>query len=305
MQQFQADLDISDEEAQRIEQEVLAEKAAERARKPTTLLQTFPLEIVQFDRAGQEESRTDGLAQYFVEFLPSGIDLSMAYIPAGNFQMGSADAQGDADERPRHQVTVPAFLMGKYPVTQAQWRVVAALPPVKIAFDATSHFQGNNRPMESISWNEAEEFCQRLSRHTNRAYRLPSEAEWEYACRVKTTTEFYFGDTLTAAMANHAMSVGETSVVGNYLPNAFGLYDLHGNVWEWCADHWHGNYQGAPLDGTAWLQNGDSDRRVIRGGSWIYRSADCRAAVRNHNSSFNRNNDVGFRVVCAVFPGLL
>ena len=153
--------------------------------------------------------------------------------------------------------------MGKYPVTQAQWRFVAAqLPQVNRELEIDpSRFKGDNLPVETISWLDAEEFCQRLSHHTGRLYRLPSEAEWEYACRAGTTTPFHFGETISPEFANYngeyTYGNGEkgvyrkqTTPVGSFqVANPFGLYDIHGNVWEWCADDWHKNYQGAPSDG--------------------------------------------------------
>lgn len=228
--------------------------------------------------------------------------------------MGSPQGQGDDNEKPQHAVFVPAFLMGKYPMTQAQWRAVAALPQVKIALNAEpSNFKGDNCPVEKVSWDEAVEFCQRLSNLTGHSYRLPSEAEWEYACRAGTTTEFYFGETLTPKLArckaNLGMVVltmfsGETVSVGSYLPNAFGLYDMHGLVWEWCADRWHDNYASAPTDGTTWILDGNSEKRICRGGSWNNNPANCRAADRGYSSPAYRGSSIGFRVVCSVFPGL-
>ena len=141
--------------------------------------------------------------------------------------------------------------MGKYPITQAQWRAVAALTQIERELKtAPSRFKGNNRPVEKITWYDAVEFCARLSQHTKRQYRLPSEAEWEYACREGTTTPFYFGETITSELANYNASYtyadeakgrlrGQTNSVGQFPPNGYGLYDMHGNVWEWCADTWH------------------------------------------------------------------
>jgi formylglycine-generating enzyme required for sulfatase activity len=297
LQQFQSNLNISNEEAQHIERDVLASSMAERQKsQPPKQPET---------KNCPPTPESINLKLQTLSFV-AGIDLPLVYIPGGTFQMGSAKGQGDDDEKPQHLVTVPAFLMGKYPVTQLQWRAVAALPQEKIPLkDEPSHFLGDSHPVERVSWNEAEEFCRRLSRNTDRSYRLPSEAEWEYACRAGTTTEFYFGDTLTAAMANHAMAEGKTLVVGSYQPNAFGLYDLHGNVWEWGADHWHNNYQGAPADGSVWIDKNDNNLRLIRGGSWSNNPTNCRAASRVYVSTDNRGSDVGFRLVCAVFPGLL
>jgi formylglycine-generating enzyme required for sulfatase activity len=157
------------------------------------------------------------------------------------------------------------------------------------------------------------EFCQRLSHSTGHPYHLPSEAEWEYACRAGTTTPFYFGETLTPKLArckaNLGMAVitilgGETAPVGSYSPNTFGLYDMHGNVWEWCADHWHENYAGVPTDGSAWITGGNSERRIVRGGSWDTYPAHCRSANRSINTPSDRSYAIGFRVVCGLFPAV-
>ncbi|MBW4693492.1 MAG: formylglycine-generating enzyme family protein [Lyngbya sp. HA4199-MV5] len=254
-------------------------------------------------------------AQYFVEDLGNGVDLEMVLIPGGSFLMGSPeDELGRSDtEGPPHTVTVSTFCFGKYPVTQAQWKAVAALPQVNQALEADpSDFKGENRPVENVSWYEAMEFCDRLSHHTGRTYRLPSEAEWEYACRAGTTTPFHFGETITSDLANYygentygaepkGTSRGETTPVGNFgVANAFGLYDMHGNVWEWCANHWHGNYDGAPTDGSVWLSDDQEAGRLLRGGSWRSYPAYCRSAYRFYDHPGARNYSIGFRVVCAV-----
>jgi formylglycine-generating enzyme required for sulfatase activity len=207
--------------------------------------------------------------------------------------------------------------MGRYPVTQAQWRAVAALPQVNKELDPNpSRFKGDDRPVERISWYNALEFCARLNFRINvttgRDYRLPSEVEWEYACRAGTTTPFYFGETITTDLANYRGNStygnapqGEyreqTTTVGSFPANAFGLYDMHGNVWEWCADTWHDNYQGAPKDGSAWTNDNDN-RKMLRGGSWFSLPDYCRSAFRYNNPRAVRDkldNLIGFRVVCA------
>ena len=290
-----------------------------------TKLQRFEFDVITVDKTGKENSRTKKSAEVFAEDLGNGVLLEMVKIPSGTFQMGSPKDQGHDNEKPQHSVTVPAFLMGKYPVTQAQWRVVAALPQVEIALDNPAKFQGDKRPAAQLSWRQAVEFCQRLSVATEHQYRLPSEAEWEYACRAGTTTEFYFGETITTDLANYrgtdmefqgktypgSYGAGpkgiyreQTTDVGSFPPNAYGLYDLHGNVWEWCLDHWHDNFREAPTDGSAWVVGGNSDRRLIRGGSWCYSPSDCLAALRDYGNPSERSNLIGFRVVCAVFPGL-
>jgi formylglycine-generating enzyme required for sulfatase activity len=253
-------------------------------------------------------------AQYFIEDLGNGIQLEMVMIPSGSFIMGSPETEeGSTDERPQHQVTIKAFCLGKYQVTQAQWKAVAAFPQVnkELKLDP-SRFKGDNRPVEQVSWEDAVEFCDRLSQYTGRTYRLPSEAEWEYACRAGTTTPFHFGQTITTDLANYnggrvygqgpkGVYREETTEVGSFgVANNFGLYDMHGNVWEWCQDDWHNNYEGAPTDGSAWLDNEESsDRKLLRGGSWHDSPEGCRSAYR-YNSYLDLSHlTFGFRVVCS------
>lgn len=239
--------------------------------------------------------------------------IKMKHIPGGTFMMGSPSKEKSRyeDEGPQHEVTVSDFYMGIYPVTQAQWRFIAQLPEIDQDLKANpSNFTGDNLPVECVSWFDAIEFCKRLSVYMGQNYRLPTEAEWEYACRSGTTTRYSFGNDIEPVDANYCygsddddlepydMSGNETSLVGKYAPNAFGLYDMHGNVWEWCLDHWHDTYDGAPKDGSAWIEGGDSSGRVLRGGSWGYFPEDCRSAYRHRHCTDARYNDVGFRVVC-------
>jgi formylglycine-generating enzyme required for sulfatase activity len=262
-------------------------------------------------------------AQFFNELLGPDLALKMMLIPGGTFQMGSPhdELERSDDEGPQHEVTIPPFCMGKYPVTQAEWRFVAGLPQVNQALEAApSEFKGGLHPVEQVSWFDAVEFCARLSVHTKRQYRLPSEAEWEYACRAGTTTPFHLGETITTDLANYdgtdsddddwsgsygAGPKGEyrrtTTPVDKFIsPNAFGLCDMHGNVWEWCADHWHGDYEEAPTDGSAWLDEGaETDAsKVLRGGSWDDYPRLCRSAYRFNADPRDTNIDFGFRVVC-------
>ena len=201
-----------------------------------------------------------GHAEYRREDLGNGITLDLVKIPGGRFQMGAPAAGRSDDGGPQHSVTVPEFWLGKYAVTQAQYQAVMGTNPSKFSAN------GANRPVEQVSWQEAVAFCEKLSQQAGRTYRLPSEAEWEYACRAGTTTPFHFGPAITTDLANYdgnytygngskGVYRQQTTEVGSFPPNAFGLYDMHGNVWEWCADHWHGNYDGAPTDGTAWLSS--------------------------------------------------
>ncbi|MCG6136592.1 MAG: bifunctional serine/threonine-protein kinase/formylglycine-generating enzyme family protein [Nostoc sp. LLA-1] len=276
---------------------------------PLPALETYEFEVVTVDTAGREVNRDRLNAKFFAEALNQLITLEMVSIPGDTFMMGSPEFEGDADERPQHKVTLKPFLMGKFPITQAQWKVVAALPKVKQALNPyPSKFKGLNRPVENVSWYEAVEFCARLSEKTGREYRLPSEAEWEYACRAGTTTSFHFGETITSDLVNCSSDTNsgeakskfrkETTDVGSFqVANAFGLYDMHGLVWEWCADAWHNNYHDAPADGTAWEVEGDVYRRVLRGGSWNFSAELCRSASRSWNESDGGLRICGFRVV--------
>jgi formylglycine-generating enzyme required for sulfatase activity/uncharacterized caspase-like protein len=281
-------------------------------------------EIATVNAQGTVVKREKGSIPVFTEDLGQGVKLELSVIPAGTFQMGSPETETEAErldpESPQHSVNVPAFWMGRYQITQAQWKAVAALPKVNRDLDPDpSSFKGSvgeasrneNRPIEQVSWFNAVEFCDRLSRLTKREYRLPTEAEWEYACRARTTTPFHFGVTITIDLANYnGESYGQapkglyrqaTIPVGSFkFTNAFGLYDMHGNVWEWCLDHWHDNYNGSPMDGSAWL-NKDADEnayRVRRGGSWSNHPWYCRSASRYDGNPRGTVNDIGFRVVC-------
>ncbi|MEO0537658.1 MAG: formylglycine-generating enzyme family protein [Cyanobacteria bacterium P01_A01_bin.123] len=255
----------------------------------------------------------------FDELLGEGVLLRMMQIPGGSFTMGSPDDELDRTdaEGPQHNVTVPSFFMGKYPVTQAQWRFVANLELVKQALKPDpSRVKGDKRPVESVSWDEAVEFCDRLARHTRRGYRLPTEAEWEYACRAGTDTPFHFGETITTDLANYngtneqygAYGRGpkgeyrqETTPVDYFdVANAWGLCDMHGNVWEWCLDHWHDSYKGAPRDGSVWLTENESVSRIRRGGSWDDFPWYCRSASRLSYDPVFRLYFIGFRVVCSA-----
>ncbi|MEH1958517.1 MAG: formylglycine-generating enzyme family protein [Nostoc sp.] len=271
-----------------------------------------------------EINRSRKRAEFFSENLGNGVVLEMVAIPGGKFLMGSPENEPKQydSESPQHTVTVQSFFMGKFPVTQSQWAVVAALKKVNIDLNPDpSNFKGANRPVEQVSWDDAIEFCARLSNKTGKPYRLPSEAEWEYACRAGTTTPFYFGETITTDLANYRGTdwnyegtlypgnygqgpKGEfreqTTDVGKFPPNPFALFDMHGNIWEWCQDAWHENYNGAPADGSAWMS--DNDDRVLRGGSWCNVPRFCRSANRCWVARDGRNSNVGFRVVVAAPP---
>jgi formylglycine-generating enzyme required for sulfatase activity len=275
-------------------------------------LQSFDFQVIRLDVNGSTIARTKHHTQFFTTELSSGVPLDMVAIPSGHYQMGSsvAEAHSSPREWPQHAVELQPFFIGKYPVTQAQWQAVARMPRIKYELlMSPSHFKGAQYPVESVSWMEAVEFCDRLSAYTGRAYRLPSEAEWEYACRAGSKTPFHFGDTLTSAVANYgsthtyAAETGKdyrqsTMSVGSFSPNAFGLYDMHGNVWEWCADHWHVNYQLAPSNGSAWTDNGDPELRSLRGGAWPDHPANLRSTHRAGYLATGLNRIIGFRVSC-------
>ena len=333
------------------------------------------------------------------------VGLDMVALPGGTFTMGAPESETGStdDERPQHEVTLQPFYMSRYPVTQAQWRTIAAMESTNLnvalallnsavgsvrgeglkqverliiegawngqryssiktqstlaGFGYTeshirnsasqlwgilsevldtqvkksdlrevvtrwinqrelspnlSSFKGDNLPVENVTWEDAQEFCRQLSVLTGKDYRLPTEAEWEYACRASTTTPFHFGETITADLANYRASkafgggpTGEyreqTTVVGQFPANSFGLCDMHGNVWEWCQDHWHESYEGAPTDGSAWLSSdANENRRVLRGGSWYDLPEVCRSALRFWGAPDYSNDVVGFRVVCGL-----
>ncbi|MCY7321220.1 MAG: formylglycine-generating enzyme family protein [Phormidesmis sp. CAN_BIN36] len=240
------------------------------------------------------------------------VELEMLLIPGGTFWMGSPDteAERDINESPQHQVTISEFYLGKFPVTQTQWRDVAILPKIHRSLSMhPSDFEGDDRPVEQVSWYDAIEFCDRLSYYTGDLYRLPSEAEWEYACRAGTTTPFCYGNTLTADLANYdgnyTYNDGKpgiyrhgTTPIGTFQTlNAFGLSDLHGNVWEWCADSWHENYQGAPRDRQAWEDPEGGTYRMLRGGAWYCLPGLCRSAQRHWNQPDIGGSGIGLRVV--------
>jgi formylglycine-generating enzyme required for sulfatase activity len=264
--------------------------------------------------------RRTATAKYFTQEITKGVSIDMVYIPGGTFEMGSPETEEGHQEResPQHVVKVPAFFMGKYPVTQAQWKAVAdRLPQINHKLNPKpSRFDGNNYPVENVSWHDAIEFCARLSKLSDREYSLPSETQWEYACRAGTTTPFHFGETIGSSIANYRADeslgagkygkgeLGEfrskIAPVGSFkVANAFGLYDMHGNVWEWCMDQWHDSYINAPTDGSAWLDENSSKNveRVLRGGSWYDLPRACRSASRSWDGADGRGFDFGFRLL--------
>jgi formylglycine-generating enzyme required for sulfatase activity len=264
---------------------------------------------------------------------PTALYLPMLHIPAGRFLMGSpAEEEGRYDdEGPQHEVELREFFLSQTPITQAQWRAVAEwtrqehedadlwpeeLEPDPVArLEDADRFRGEQRPVVGVSWHDAMAFCQRLRLRTGKNYTLPSEAQWEYACRAGTTTHFHFGETISTELANYNGSEvyangekGEyrrqTTDVDQFYANSWGLYDMHGNVWEWCADHWHSSYNGALEDGRPWIEP-ENDKnehkaksRLLRGGSWFTVPLICRSAYRSSLHPADLNDSVGFRVCC-------
>jgi formylglycine-generating enzyme required for sulfatase activity len=292
----------------------------------------YEFDVVKSDRQGKVTEMRKEQARYFTEVLDGRIALEMTEIPGGMFSMGTMAEEVELIkkehgrgidkevkeqllerlrwETPQHVVKLPAFYMSKFEVTQAQWRAVASLPKVnRELMSDPSHFKGGARPVEQVSWEDAVEFCERLSRATGRKYRLPTEAEWEYAARAGTPWPFHFGATVTAEWANYqgrhpyaSASKGanreQTIAVGSLgIANAFGLYDMHGNVWEWCLDSWHDSYLSSPADGRSWEEDGVSYLKVLRGGAWDSSAGESRVSSRNRITSSLRVNNAGFRVV--------
>lgn len=246
----------------------------------------------------------------YVEQLPNGVRLEMVEVIGGPFTLGaSASEEGRSNEGPQQRVTVSDFYLGKHEVTQGQWKAVMGGLPLGMS-DLRSEFKGDELPVVLVSWDDAKEFIAKLNKLTGADYRLPSEAEWEYAARAGSKRQFAFGETITREVANYwwadSSSLGIMRIkkplehpmkVGSYPANAFGLYDMHGNVWEWCEDNWHGSYQGAPNDGRAWVDmSNKASSRVVRGGSCLSDAALWRSAYRVSYSPDTRNGDLGFRL---------
>jgi formylglycine-generating enzyme required for sulfatase activity len=293
---------------------------------------TFLLRQPRQTQGFRELLRADGEAEA----------LSLLWIPPGRFWMGSpaTEPERSDSEGPQHLVQLQGFFMSQTPITQAQWREVAGWKEGpgeqwdrELKLDP-SRFQSKGEkankvvrllegesindqyPVENVNWWDAMEFCHRLSKRTGRTYTLPSEAQWEYACRAGTTTPFHFGDMISPELANYdgnyAYADGpkgiyraQTTHLGMIPANAWGLHDMHGNVWEWCLDEWHESYEGAPTDGRAWVDAAEAEKskesvktKLLRGGSWIFSHWDCRSAYRYHLIPDDAFYGVGFRVVC-------
>ena len=273
------------------------------------LLWIVEFETVTVDRKGEIVERSNKQAKLFKEDLGNGINLEMVLIPGGTFMMGSPEGEGGDNEKPQHEVAVQPLFIGKYQITQAEWKAISSLAKIERDLEPDpSRFKGDDLPVENVSWNDAVEFCQRLSNLTEKEYRLPSETEWEYACRAGTTTPFHFGKTITSNLANYnARRIyasepkgrfrEKTIQVGSFPPNSFGLYDMYGNVWEWCQDDWHDNYESAPQDRSARLSD-KNITKVMRGGSWVSDPRNCRSAYRVRLNPEDSDDFSGFRVVC-------
>ncbi len=309
---------------------------------------TFEFEFVKVNKQGDIIEKAVNIASYYKETLPNNIEVDMIHIRGGELIMGSDDDEEGRwnAESPQHRVKIADFYMSQTPITQAQWQAIASVPQVETKIELSPTNDGDDHPVRDISWHHAIEWCARLSKYTGRQYRLPSEAEWEYACRgfqsppvslsdsedtegentinTKVYPPFHFGDTITDKLANYCANEtygdepkGEyranTTPVRSYKPNAFGLYDLHGNVWEWCLDPWHSDYNGAPSDGRVWDKENqqedfyqdivknikqlltDGRSHVIRGGSYDNNPRPCRSAYRGNTVA---RDVLGFRVVC-------
>jgi len=306
-------------------------------------LRTISFDAASVDEKGMRKAPEKYSAAIFTEALGSSGGLDMVSIPAGGFTIGSpvSELERRPNEQPQRYITLASFLIGASPVTQAQWAAVVSTYPDRIRRDLDpkpSFFRGIDLPVESITWNEAEEFCLRLAAITGRPFRLPSEAEWEYACRAGTETPFNFGPTITPDLANYCGAGGAvcgdsdgksiasdvyndvkytsggygqgpvgifratTTRPGTFPPNRFGLYDLHGNVWEYCLDKVTDSYADTPIDGTANLSGPPDAQRILRGGSWSHNPAICRSAYRDGTDpGFSGwQGRIGLRVVCTL-----
>jgi formylglycine-generating enzyme required for sulfatase activity len=304
-------------------------------------LHTFQFDTVVVDLKGNVTGKHKGQARYFIEDLGCGVSLEMVQIPEGELLMGAPEHElrHRSNEKPQHRVRVPSFFMSKFEITEAQWYMVRRMLSVNCELSDIEavHWFGNgpgiwvaaylsslfylkrkNLPIRKVPWKEALEFCSRLSVKTGRIYRLPTEAEWEYACRANTSTPFSFGETIIPDIVNYRGTdpYGEAPK-GKYrnkpipvgslkVANPFGLYDMHGNLWEWCQDSWHNDYNGAPSNGSAWENPEETQYRVQRGGSYRDYGFLCRCAARWRGSEeaneYNVGANVGFRVVASITP---
>ncbi|MDJ0733613.1 MAG: formylglycine-generating enzyme family protein [Nostocaceae cyanobacterium] len=266
---------------------------------PIPKLKSFNFEVLTVDSQGKITKSSPGQAESFKEDLGNDVTLEMVEIPGGYFLMGTEDKEIERlakkfpnnkfdRERRQHPERVKSFYIGKFEVTQEQYKQVMGKIPPKLENPSNLKFKGDKHPIVFVSWNDAMEFCKKLSEQTGRTYRLPTEAEWEYAARAHTITPFHFGETITGGLANYRATEtfadepkgkfqDKTTPVGQFYPNAFGLYDMHGNVWEWIDNN---NYS-----------------QVLRGCSWGSEPLYCRSAHRNTGPERRFYNGYGFRVV--------
>ena len=317
-----------EEERQRLEAERLRREEEERLRQAEKARRReiearigteFSFNVVIIDKNGKRTGEKAHTARQKIVTLANGVTLDMVYLPGGAFQMGSPDGVGSSNEYPRHAVTLAPFYMAKTPITQAQWEAVMGSNP--------SNWKDANRPVEQVSWNECQEFVKKLNANPSYSpliqgghppqspliqggqrgvFRLPTEAEWEYACRAGSQAAYCFGDNadgLTEYAWFDGNAGSQTHPVGKKSPNAFGLLDMHGQVWEWCQDTYVDSYHDAPHDGSARGMLGDEKAKVLRGGSWVGKANYCRSAYRNWYDPDNRLNGYGLfgcRVVAVL-----
>jgi formylglycine-generating enzyme required for sulfatase activity len=269
----------------------------------------YKYKTVTLNRNGEIKRHELNQAKSVIFRFGQKINLELTEICGGEFLMGSSENEKTfrENETPRHKVKVPGFYIGKYPVTQSEWfAVMDELPEIK------KDFLGNDLPVVNVFIEKVFEFIDRISEITQRNFRLPTEAEWEYACRAGTNTPFAFGETITTEYANFdgtkvflnspkSLFRKKLTPVGSFpFANDFGLYDMHGNVWEWCGDIWHEDYNNAPIDGSTWIENGDQSYLVQRGGAWNSTADACRSAFRVGDIAHNTDHIVGLRVCMTI-----
>ena len=266
-------------------------------------LATATLETVQVNDAGAIETREQVSVHVLHQQLPDGVIINMVSLPPGTYMMGSAHHKGYRDEEPQHFVRIDGFLISQAAITQRQWKsVMKKLPPCR--------GKGLDLPVDRVSWFDAQAFCRQLLKITGRRYRLPSEAEWEYACRAGSQADFTYGDMITTDLCNyvglHTYQNGPQGIyrhgstpAGTFPPNRFGIYDMHGNLDEWCMDTWHDSYVGAPSDGQPWIHGG-TEGRVVRGGSWHDPPNLCRSAARLKMDPTEGEDFVGIRIALSL-----
>jgi formylglycine-generating enzyme required for sulfatase activity len=292
-------------------------------------LQVFFYDTAKVDKEGQMFRKEKKVGKLFSEKLTEKIKIEMIELPAGEFLMGSSKKEQEQYyedfEFPKHKVKVKKFFMSKFEITQEQWQFVSTLPKINIdLLNNPSFFRKENDdlnvvvtlkryslenfPVEQISWLEATEFCQRLSIFAKKNYTLPSEAEWEYACRAGTSTPFAFGESVNDQVVNY-YSITARQTVGGLRPvgegrvaNRFGLYDMEGNVSEWCLDSWFPNYYEVPTDARARITANDEKLKVVRGGDWRSGLYQTRSAYRRSHNAENKYSTVGFRIVVHEMP---